>query len=368
MRIVFLLFLAFVVIGCKRGTDAPPEPTEAATGNYARCGPVGLAVESVRLGHVRMRGMMGQAGDSKDEVFVVRTRFKLFDADAPVKQPALQRDGSIILAGQSGMKLTDETGREYKQVSGFGFDAVKDRRATEAILTADSPEATDALTFESVAGANGDLTLIVPANYQVKQPNGTFLQPKEPGKFRFRIPKSVWSAPPSATDAGPGNWATVGPVSVSVESVRVGKLKLKGFGASADGESKEDAFVVAVRVKLADPAARVKKSPFMADARIGAWGGTPVVLRRAAGGDACPALTASGFNTVIGRQPGDVELTAAKPETTDLLTFNAAAAEAHDLVLTLYPNWQERKLDGTWADTITEGEFRFRLPKIMWAK
>ena len=43
-----------------------------------------------KLGKVRVRGMMGE-GESKDDVFVVRTRFKLL-GDGPVKQPALQRD------------------------------------------------------------------------------------------------------------------------------------------------------------------------------------------------------------------------------------------------------------------------------------
>ena len=93
---------------------------------------------------------------------------------------------------------------------------MKGRRSSEAILTAENPEATDVLTFESVAGADGDLTLEIPANYQTKTPEGHFLQPKQPGTFRFRIPQAVWSAPEPTTDAGPGKWATVGPVSVSV--------------------------------------------------------------------------------------------------------------------------------------------------------
>ena len=70
----------------------------------------------------------------------------------------------------------------------------------------------------------------------------------------------------------------------------------------------------------------------------------------------------------MNRQSGEVELTPENPETTDLLTFSAKAGEANELILTLYPKWQERKADGTWADTTAESEFRFRIPKSMWSK
>ena len=361
-----VLVVLLAAVGCKRGSEAQTAPEPVGVGEYSRLGPVGLSVESVRLGKVRMRGMMGQDGESKDDVFVVRTRFKLFEG-GPVKQPALQRDGGLIQFGEGGLKLTGANGNRFKAVAGGGFDGVKGRRSDHAILTAENPEATDVLTFESVAGADGDLTLEVPANYQTKTPEGHFTQPKEPGVFRFRIPKAVWSAPPPTTEIGRDHWATVGPVSVCVESVRVGKVKIQGFGVGAGlADSKEDAFAVSVRTRLADPAARVKKPPFISDARV-AFGGSPVVLRAAAG-DPFPALTAFGFDRIANRQSGDVELTAAQPETADLLTFDRKAADAPELILTLRPDWQERQPDGTWADTAADGEFRFRLPRSAWAK
>jgi hypothetical protein len=363
------LLLALFAIGCTRGSNAPPapEPVEVGSGEYARLGPIGLRVESVQLGKVRMRGMMGQDGESKEDVFVVRTRFKLF-GDGPVKQPALQRDTGMISMGGGGLKLTGANGTQFKPLAAAGFAGVRGRRSENAVLTAENPEATDVLTFESVAGADGDLTLEVPGNYQTQTPEGNFLQPKEPGTFRFRIPKAVWSAPPPATDIGPNNWSTVGPVSVCVESVRVGKVKIQGFGVGAGlADSKEDAFVASVRVKLADPAVRVKKPPFVSDVRFGGLGGAPVALR-AATGNSFPLVIAFGLDRIVNRQQGDVELTPENPETRDLLTFDRKAGAAEELTLTIYPRWQEQKPDGTWAETTADGEFRFRIPKNTWAK
>jgi len=262
-RLSSLLLLALVTaLGCKRGANPRRCRSlwKSAPMSFYRAGPVGLRVESVRLGKIRMRGMMGQDGESKDDVFVVHTRFKLFD-DGPVKQPALQRDGGLITFGEGGLKLLGANGNRFKQVSAGGFDGVKGRRSDEAILTAEKPEATDVLTFESVAGADGDLALEIPANYQTKTGEGHYMQPKEPGVYRFRIPKAVWSAAPPSTEAGPGNWATVGPVSVCIESVRVGKVKIQAFGAGSGlTESKDDAFALSVITKLADPAVKVKKT------------------------------------------------------------------------------------------------------------
>ncbi len=175
-----------------------------------------------------MRGMMGQDGESKDEVFTVKTRFKLLDASVPVKQFALQRDG-MMFGGGAVSKLLDENGREFKPVGGFGFDAVKARRTADAILLGEKPEATDVLTFESTAGAIGDLTSKCPripaatAGRQVPPAEGT-------GTFRFRLPPPMWGGPPpSAVQAGPGNWATVGPVSIAVDRCAVGKVKIDPF-------------------------------------------------------------------------------------------------------------------------------------------
>lgn len=365
-----LLLTLLAAAACNRGGSvSAPGTAEAGAENYARLGPIGLAVESVRLGKVRMRGMMGQDGESKEDVFTVRTRFKLLDTATPVKQPALQRDGGLISIGDNGLKLTDERGTRFKTVAGGGFDGVRARRAEAAVLTAESSEAPDLLTFESVRGASGDLTLEVPANYQVMQPNGSFAQPKEPGTFKLRIPKAMWDAPPPTTEAGPGHWVTIGPVSASVEAVRLGKVRIRSFGVTGrTGDSKEDALAVTVRVKLADPAARVKKPPFVPGGPAAAFTGSSVTLRPANGGDPFKALTAFGLSQIVGRQDNDVELTAQNPELTDLLTFEARAAQTDELVLTLWPKWQERKPDGTWADTTAEGDFRFRIPKSMWAQ
>lgn len=367
MRTVFAPLLPLVIVGaagCGRG--APDAPPAAGPGNYARLGPVGLSVESVRHGKIRMRGMMGQEGESKDDVFTIRTQFKLLDTARPVKQPALQRDGGLIQIGESGLKLTDAQGRRAKPLTAGMFDSVRGRRTDAVVLTAENSEAADVLTFESIAGATGDLTLEVPASYQVMQPDGNFLQPKDPGTFKIRIPKEVWDAPPPTTDAGPGHWATVGPVSVSVESVRLGKVKVKTFQGT--GESSEDLLAVAVRVKLADPGAKVNKPPFVPGGIGASFSGAAVTLRSARSGEAYKPVTASGLSEVVGRQSKDTELSAQRPELTDLLTFEARAADADELILTLWPKWQERQPNGTWADTTAEGEFRFRIPKRMWTK
>ena len=366
LRTLFLLTL-LVAVGCKRGGKST-EPAEAGSGSYSQCGPLGLSVESVRNGKVRMRGMMGQDTESKDDVFTVKTRFKLLDTSVGVKQAALQRDGAMFTIGDGGLKLTDANGVRFKAVVGGLTTDVKARRSDDAILTAENGEATDLLTFESITGATGDLTLEVPANYWLRQPDGSYSLPKDKETFRLRIPRAMWETPPPTTDAGPGNWATVGPVSVSVESVRVGKVKIRGIGIGREaGESADDVFAANVRVKLANPAAKVKKPPFVPGGPI-VFNGPGVALRGARAGESYAVLTAFGLDQIVGRQTSDVELTAAKPELTDLLTFDAKAANADELILTLWPRWQEQKPDGTWADVSPEGDFRFRIPKSMWGK
>jgi hypothetical protein len=61
-----------------------------------------------------------------------------------------------------------------------------------------------------------------------------------------------------------------------------------------------------------------------------------------------------------------VELSAAKPETTDLLTFSAKAGDVDEVYLTLWPKWKEQRPDNSWVDGPLDGEFRFRIPKSMW--
>ncbi len=363
MRAIVASVILLSLIGCNRLRPVPL--TEAAAGNYDVRGPIGLSIESVRNGKVRMSGMMGRMGESKEVVFTIQTRFKLLDTSVPVKQFALQRDGTML--GGGSLKLKDETGREFKAVGGFGFDAVKGRRSDTAILTAENLEATDQLTFESVADAQGDLILEVPANYQLQQPDGTFLQPKEPGTFRFRIPQEMWSALPPTTEAGRDSWATIGPVSVAVESVRVGKVMLvpwKPGEKPTTAESKSEVFAITIRVKLADLKAHIKKPPYIVD---GSFGGSQAKLHNAQG-ENFPAFTDFQWDRVIGRQNGDVELSAKQPELVELLTFDAKAATSEELFLTFWPYWQERNADGTWSDAKHEGEFRFRIPKVMWAK
>ncbi len=119
-----LLLTLLAAVGCNRKPKAP-EPTEAGPGSYCQLGPVGLSVESVRNGKVRMRGMMGGDGESKEDVFTVKTRFKLLDTGVPVKQFALQRDGAMMTFGDGGLKLTDEKGVQFKQVAAGGFDGVR---------------------------------------------------------------------------------------------------------------------------------------------------------------------------------------------------------------------------------------------------
>jgi hypothetical protein len=368
MRLILAYLFVAVLVGCNRtgtGKSSQSGTTEAGSGNYCRLGPIGLSVESTRLGKIRMRGMMGQDGESDKDVFSVKTRFKLFDTSVPVKQPVLQRDGMMMMGG-AGLKLKDDNGTEFHPIGGFGFNAAMTRRTQEAMLTADKPETTDVLTFESTIGAVGNLTLEVAGDWQVQQPDGKFLQPTNPGAFRFSIPRTMWDSPPPYMEAGAGKWATVGPVSVAIDDVRIGKVKIRGFGINKEGESNEPVFAMNVRVRLADKTAQVKKPPFMSDGMQ--FLSSPAVALKARHGEAFPLVTGTGFDQIIGRQRGEVELTAQKPEVTDLLTFSAKAGSTDEVFLTLWPKWQERQPDNSWADAPLEGEFRFRIPKSMWTK
>jgi hypothetical protein len=338
-------------------------PTEAGVGNWVRLGPVGLSIESVRLGKVRMGGMMGQAGESKDDVFQVRTRLKLFDPAATVKQDPLQKDGMMFFG--SGLKLTDAAGTPYKEVGGFGFDSVKGRRSKPVELTAANPEATDLLTFEAKAGDADELVLTIPGTWQEKQADGRFLQPQKPGSFTFRLPKAVWAAPPRTIDAGPGNWYRIGPVGAEVTAVRFGKVKMAAGGPfGGPAESAEDVVSVAVRFRVFEPAGAVKKAPFVPDGGL-PFSSAAVVLADPTG-KRFPAAAGRMFDRITGRQSGDVELTAANPEVADLLTFDGKAAAAGELILSLWPNWRERAADGSWVEPDTDDEFRFRIPRSMW--
>jgi hypothetical protein len=360
------LLILVVFAGCKKKDESSNSSlTEAGPGSYCRLGPLGLSVESTRLGKIRMRGMMGQDGESDKEVFTVKTRFKLFDTSTSVKQPVLQRDGMLMMGG-TGLKLKDENGREFSPIGGFGFNSALARRTEDTVLTVEKSEITDILTFESTIGAVGSLTLEVPGNWQVQQPDGKFLQPKETGTFHIRIPRAMWESPPPATEAGPGNWATVGPISVAVEKVRFGKVKMRGFGINQDGESKEPVLAIEVRVKLTDPTTRVRKPPFIPEGNLTL--NSPSVTLKASHGEAFPVVTGFGFDRILGRQEREVELFPEKPEVTDLLTFSASAAKVDELILTLWPKWQERRTDNSWVDAPLEGEFRFHIPKSMWMK
>lgn len=364
-----LLFIGLAAAaGCGKGLNPLTSPSaadvEAGAGNYSRSGPMGLSVETTRLGKIRMRGMMGQDGESDREVFTIRTRLKLLDAETPVKQPPLQRDGMMF--GGAGLELKDDAGKVYRPVGAFGFGGATARRKDDVVLSAESPETTDLLTFESTREATGDLTLIVSGSWQAKQEDGKFLQPGRPGSFRIRIPRAMWESPLPSTPAGPGNWSTVGPVSVAAERAWVGKIPMRGIGLNPEGESQDPAFAVSLRVKLADGKARVKKPPFVSDGLPAVTGAS--VLLKTPKGDGFPVLAGFGLDRIVGRQQQEVELSPEKPETTDLLTFSADAAKAEELDLTLWASWKELQPDGSWADAPADGEFRFRIPKSMWVK
>jgi hypothetical protein len=366
MRLLIAPLFLLALIGCKRTNESTTSSlTEAGAGNYCKLGPLGLSVESTRLGKIRMRGMMGQDGESDKEVFTVKTRFKLFDTSTPVKQPVLQRDGMLTM-GAVGLKLKDDNGREFNPVGGFGFNSAIARRTEDAILSAEKPELADTLTFESTISAVGNLTLEIPGNWQVQQTDGKYLQPKEPGTFRIHIPRTMWDSQPPATEAGAGHWATVGPLSVAVENVRVGAVKMRGFGINQVGESKEPVFAIEVKVKLTDSTVRIKKPPYIPEGNL--TFDSPTVTLKARHGEAFPVVTGFGFDRIVGRQERDVELSAERPEAADLLTFSAKAGSVDELFLTLWPKWQERRSGNTWVDGPLDGEFRFHIPKSMWMK
>jgi len=110
----------------------------------------------------------------------------------------------------------------------------------------------------------------------------------------------------------------------------------------------------------------VKKSPFVPDGGVGFSG--PMAVLQDAKGQQYKAVAAGLFGRIVGRQSGDVELSAAKPEGEDLLTFEAKAGAVEELTLILWPSWSERKADGSWVPADVDDEFRFLLRRTVWAK
>jgi hypothetical protein len=169
------------------------------------------------------------------------------------------------------------------------------------------------------------------------------------------------SPAPKWTDAGPEQWQQVGPCAVAVESVRVGKVKVKGVGLGGEGESKEDLLVIKTRFRNQDDKLTVKYIPWQNDRM-------PITIDLSLADDRGqsykPVVAFGLWTTVEGRPGDDVIVKAADPPVSDLLTFEAKAAQANVLLLEMPAKWMEQDPAG-WRIK-SEGKFRFRIPREMW--
>src|SRR5437867_3022095 len=113
-RVLSVIVFASVLIavsGCGvRGKS------EAGVGEWLRLGECEVQVESVKVGKVKGKGMMGP-GESTTDVFQVRTQFRNVDSSAEVKHGPWQSDSSMMMIGVS---LTDDKGTRYQTVH-FGM-------------------------------------------------------------------------------------------------------------------------------------------------------------------------------------------------------------------------------------------------------
>jgi len=162
-------------------------------------------------------------------------------------------------------------------------------------------------------------------------------------------------------DAGIGMWIRHGPIEMSVESVRLGPVKLH----SASGTTETPAFVVTTRVRYCgdrhvDSVSLLPLQPSGPTPGRGA-----VVLEDESGRRYAPL---EGFESFVGRRTLEVRLDAEKSEATDELVFDPAAANVDVLIMTLPSLCRAR--DDAGRDTLQPLDrppFRFRLLQWMWS-
>jgi hypothetical protein len=334
---------------------------EVAPEKFQRVGAGGLSVKAVWHGKVKGRAMMGE-GRSQEKVFVVRTQFRNFDENTTLKYTPWQREGMMFGGGDVVLKDAKDT--RYKLVQFGMFSQIEGRKKDDVEVKASDPPVNDVLTFEGKAAEAAELFLELPAKWFVPS-DGKAWRIVDAGKFRYRIPRSAWEgkSDPDVTYAEvvPGQWERVGPVGMTIDEVRLGKVKTEGFPGK--GESKDAIFQVRTRFKVFDDKLTLRYVPWQGDAPFGF--GNEIILEDEK--ETHYSLLAFGlFASPEGRQKKEVELKASDAPVADLITFEAKADDAGVLFLELPARWKERGAKD-W-ETVTKGKFRYRIPRSVWAK
>jgi hypothetical protein len=321
----------------------------------------GLSITAVWHGKVKGRAMMGE-GRSKDKVLVIRTQFRNFDDSTPIKYSPWQNEGMMF--GGSDVVLKDAKDTRYNMVQFGMFSQIEGRQKGDVEVKASDPPVHDVLTFEGKAAEAAELILELPAKWWVPA-DGKAWRVVDAGKFRYRIPRSVWEGKSDPevvyAEVVPGQWERCGPVGMTIDEVRLGKVKTEGFPAK--GESKEPVFLVRTRFKVFDDKLTIRYLPWQGDAPFGL--GNDINLEDDKENQY--NLVVFGlFGSPEGRQKKEVELNASQPPVADLLTFQSKAANASVLFLELSARWQEQGAKG-WQ-TVSKGRFRYRIPRSVWEK
>jgi hypothetical protein len=183
---LLLVLSVTTLAGCGQGvswTDAGPE-------QWQRVGPCSVTVESVRVGKVKVKGMLGGEGESREDLLIIKTLFRNHDDQLKVKYIPWQSDRMPVAIGLS---LTDDKGQTYKPVVAFGsFATVQGRPGDDVVVTPADAPVSDLLTFEAKAAEANVLLLEMPAKWMEQEPAGWRI--KSDGTFRFRIPRQMWQA------------------------------------------------------------------------------------------------------------------------------------------------------------------------------
>jgi hypothetical protein len=167
--------------------------TEAGPGRWRQLGSCSVCVESVRLGKVK-GSQLGRPGESKEDVLMVHTLFRNDDKTVPVKRSAWQQEAAFGFGGNP-LVLRDDKGTDFKPLVFGLFGEVQGRQRGEVILKGGDAPVADMITFEGKAAAADALYLELPADWRVQQGKEWVSAPL--GRFYFRIPRGLWTAPPA---------------------------------------------------------------------------------------------------------------------------------------------------------------------------
>jgi hypothetical protein len=181
--VALLVLLGAALAGCRQ----EPQWMDAAPEKWQRVGPCEVSIDSVRLGKVQIRSAFG-AGESSEDVFIIRTLFRNTDPKITLKYMPWQCE-SITMSTTA--TLTDGKGQKYLPVVAFGsFATVEGRQKEDVVVSAGDAPVADLLTFEAKAAEAETLLLELPARWLQQEPNGWRLTGD--GKFRFRLARRLW--------------------------------------------------------------------------------------------------------------------------------------------------------------------------------